>query len=263
MSDRFCTHCGTKIENNANYCSKCGARTTNIKRNRKTKDTSLLTIVICFIVIALICGTIIGVLVFKEHEITINKQYPQTMKEALSPGFTIEPTEEPTVEPTIEPTEEPTPSPTPKPVKPTPSPTISPGATKTYKNSRYGFSFKYPSDSFPSTDSSQNGSSIKLMGEDITVSVYGSNNVFHESLDNLYQDALNSHPDIDYHVKKSDNYVVSGTDGENMYYIREYVGFGSITTMSIVYPARLEKKFDAVVTLLSNSLKPGNLSEAH
>ena len=256
MSDNFCTQCGAKLDRDANYCSRCGALTASMKRERKQNEAPIIAIVISFLVIALICGLIIVALMFRDHKITINKQYPQTMQEALAPDFTAKPTTAPTEEPTI--------SPTPTPAAAfAPTPTVVPETDKTYKNSRYGFSFKYPAGKFSNSDFSQNGDGIRLTGENITVTVYGSNNVFHQSLDALYQNAVKTYPNIDYKVKKSNNYVVSGTDGGTMYYIREYVGTESINTLSITYPAHLEKSFDATVTLISNSLKPGNLSEAH
>ncbi len=260
MSDNFCAQCGATLDPDANYCSRCGALTSSMKRERKQNEAPVVAIVISFLVIALICGSIIVALMFRDHEITITRQYPQTMQEALTPDFTAKPITDPTEEPTPSPTPEPTPTPA---AAFAPSPTVVPETDKTYKNSRYGFSFRYPAGKFSGSTVSQNGDGIKLTGENITVTVYGSNNVFHQSLDALYQNAVNTYTNIDYKVKKSNNYVVSGTDGDTMYYVREYVGTESINTLSITYPAYLEKSFDATVTLISNSLKPGNLSEAH
>lgn len=255
MSDEFCTKCGAKIPEDANFCPKCGAKKASIRRKSKQKDVPILMIVITFIIIALLCGLLIFMLMTRDMGIKFDIENQKMVKEDL-----ITPTiyEVPSVSPSTDVISSPSPTPA-----ITPSPTAVPETENTYKNTRYGFSIKYPANIFTSYEYSQNGDGVTLSGKNITASVYGSNNVFHKSLDELYADALKSYPNVEYKVKKTNCYVVSGTDNGTIYYVREYVGSQSINTLIIRYPASMEKSFDKTVTTLSNSLAPGNLSEAH
>ncbi len=126
-----------------------------------------------------------------------------------------------------------------------------------YANPRFGFSVKYPTNLDKQTES-DNGEGKEFKSSDgFKMLVYGSNNVsvLNQSLDELYQKELISHKDVTYKVKKRDWFVVSGYDGENIFYVKKYVGSGSTNTLNLVYPSNLRDKYYDVINVISKSFK--------
>ena len=251
MSDKICKKCGRRISQDAKFCPLCGCRTEATKRRRKSNEISVLPIVITFIIIAIVCALVIFILMTRDTGITFNTDNKRMVKDEM---ITTAPTATITSTPAAV-------SPSPK-AAPSASPTAAP-VSKAYKNSRYGFSVKYPAKVFTSSNTSDNGDGIALSGSNISASVFGINNVFHESLDERYEDTLNTYSGISYKVKKDNFYIISGTDRGEIYYMKEYVGRESINTLLIKYPSSKKKNFDAAVTELANSFSPGDLANAH
>lgn len=267
MQGRFCNKCGGKIDDSALYCPNCGEkiRRRNGKSN-KNNGVQVSKVMLIFVIILVLCTTLIAVIVNKMTGVVFKNKNGETITDIVSSQApkqtgieTAQPKDEKLqaeiTEPVPEKTEEPTP--TPKPTK-TPEPKKKDG---NYKNSRYGYSVTYPADVFTSSSSSDNGDGIVLYGDDIVVSVYGGNNTFSESLDEVYNNAVETSPGVSYKTKKSNFYVISGINEDKIYYTKEYVGIGSTNTLLIEYPSSKKKQFDSVVTQLANSFKPGNINQ--
>jgi len=263
MKDKYCVHCGKPLDGDSNYCIYCGKIVARRRTSQKRQKSglSIPKMLLLFILIFALCAGTVFHLMTRDTGLVkrnVPTPTPLQMYASVTPSPIPEPelTEEPTEAPTAAPTEQPT-------QKPTSEPTKAPKINASYKNNRYAFSLSYPEKVFTSSGSSSNGDGIVLYGDNITVSAYGSNNVFHKDLNESYESTLKSYPDATYHVKKSNFYVISGINGDNIYYVKEYVGSESINTMIIEYPKSKKKEFDAVVTTVANSFKPGDLSKSY
>lgn len=131
-----------------------------------------------------------------------------------------------------------------------------------YKNSRFGYAISFPTNN----NDYNNGDGREFSSPDgFNIWVYGSNksNSSDQSLDEIYYRELNSHKDVTYKVKKNNWFVVSGYDGEIIFYIKKYVGLGSTNTLLLNYPSNLRDKYYDIVTLISKSFKPGQIDTAN
>lgn len=131
----------------------------------------------------------------------------------------------------------------------------------TYVNSRFGYSVKYPN-ILKKGSESENGDGCEFISEDgFIMKVYGSNDVsvFNKTLDEMYTDELKEHKDITYKVKKKNWFVISGYDGEMIFYIKKYIGTSSSNTLYLNYPSNLRDKYYDVITVISKSFKEGNI----
>ncbi|WP_073614918.1 hypothetical protein [Desulfopila aestuarii] len=64
--------------------------------------------------------------------------------------------------------------------------------------------------------------------------------------------------------KEGDNwFVLSGFKGGDILYLKTYVGKGSINHLYIQYAVNQKKEYDTIVSHLSRSFKPGDLTEFH
>lgn len=274
MATNYCQYCGSRISPNVVYCPNCRRKlrntnepykrprtnprtnpSSNARRNKNKKDdqsSSVAAIFIVFIVVAALCLVLGLSLLTATSGIVVRKPTPAP---SFTPRVTVAPTEEVTPEPTEEPTEEPT-------KKPTSTPTKKPSENKTYNNGRYGYSLKYPTDVLSQSSQAGNGDGAVFTGNKITVTVSGSNNVFHEDIDELYAEAQ-ARGGVSYKNKKSNYFIVSGTTGNTIYYTKTYVGRESINTLTIEYPTSMKKQYDSTVTTVANSFTPGDLSNTH
>ncbi len=63
-------------------------------------------------------------------------------------------------------------------------------------------------------------------------------------------------PRIVYKDSGANWFVLSGYDGDNIYYVKEYVSANFISTLWVTYPARNKNDYEAVVARLSTSFSP-------
>lgn len=134
-----------------------------------------------------------------------------------------------------------------------------------YTNARYGFSVVYPTN-LEKKSESENGDGRELnSSEGFNMLVYGSNDasVLGKSIDEMYKEELKDHKDVTYNVKKNNWFVVSGYDGDYIFYVKKYAGTGSTNTLFLKYPSNLRDKYYDIVTVISKSFKEGNLDSAN
>jgi hypothetical protein len=93
--------------------------------------------------------------------------------------------------------------------------------------------------------------------------VYGGNEpgVLNQSLDDFYKSELKSHKDVTYKTKKNNWFVISGYDGETLFYVKMYVGTQSRNVLSLNYPSNLRDKYYDAITVISKSFKEGNINQ--
>ena len=136
-----------------------------------------------------------------------------------------------------------------------------------YKNGRYGFSVQYPS-SWIKGNPPANGDGIAISPQDGTIEMHisGSNTISNNTIHNQYNRALSKayeHGIPGFHIVSDDWYVVTYTDGTFIYYVKEFVGKGSIKTLKIKYLQSMKDQYQTVIQQLEGSFNHGNLEVAH
>lgn len=136
-----------------------------------------------------------------------------------------------------------------------------------YKNGRYGFSVRYPSNWIKGTPPA-NGDGLVISPQDGTIEmhIFGSNNVLNKTVYNEYNHALSNAYESGipgFHMVSDDWYVVTYTDGTFIYYIKGFVGKGSINTLRIKYLQSMKDQYQATIQQLEGSFNHGNLEIGH
>lgn len=142
----------------------------------------------------------------------------------------------------------------------------------TYVNGRYGFSINVPA-GWSGTES-HNGDGIVLTSPTSAASAFvsGTNTVLppcsHSDVEHCQREVIAEREaggvEITYQESGDNWFVVSGktSDGQGNYE-RWYLGDGSSTVLSVDFPMSEVDALDAVVTELSKSLRPGDLTVPH
>ena len=122
------------------------------------------------------------------------------------------------------------------------APTLAQDEYETYFNSRFDYSISYPAQLLKPQGESTNGDGQRFLSQDgrCELLVYGSNNVLNDSLRQVYDEEISrnsKHPHrvVSYRVLKADWFVVSGTDGERVFYRKTLLKNGVFKTFSIEY----------------------------
>ena len=130
----------------------------------------------------------------------------------------------------------------------------------TYQNGRFGFSVEYPT-SFTMAPPPSNDDGRKFHNEEFSIVASGSFiNILeqNETIETYYQQALANAPAPVTLQRLSDNgYTISYIDGSNIFYEKAIINDGVIVTLQMTYPSNQKKKYDGIVTRISNSFKAG------
>ncbi len=70
-----------------------------------------------------------------------------------------------------------------------------------------------------------------------------------------YQENINTYEGIDYKILKDTWFVVSGTDENGIYYIKEIIKKGRIHHMTLRYPVRFRDIFDSILPRIVKSFR--------
>jgi hypothetical protein len=143
---------------------------------------------------------------------------------------------------------------------------IDPASAQTYQkycNDRFGFCLVYPAHMDQEPPPVNNDGRVFYDRQGFRLTASGINNVLEDTLasERLSQER---HFDlVSYRADGKDWYVLSGYKGDNIVYLKTYVGPGSINHLHLSYPARLQAAYADLVTRISRSFTPGNLQELH
>ncbi len=123
-----------------------------------------------------------------------------------------------------------------------------------YINDRFGFSIKYP-EFLCNGEESFNGDGITLTNTngDAELTVWGSHNVLEETVDSLYEEEINKHPNAAYKIKKDGFFVVSWVEEGKIFYQNTVVSEEVINTFVIQYPLAQKENYDSIVTEMYHS----------
>jgi hypothetical protein len=127
---------------------------------------------------------------------------------------------------------------------------------RTYTNVRFAFAVDYPRDIFPSFTESDNsdGATFKASAPGVELRAYGSYNIDNKT-PRAYVAEYYAGKTLTYSSVKRTSYVVSGTDGGNIFYDRCNFTGDRVLCVNLVYPAAQKDKWDKIVGRMSRSLR--------
>jgi len=132
-----------------------------------------------------------------------------------------------------------------------------------YENARFGTTIEYP-DRFVAGKPPENGDGLSFSSADgSSFSVWGSHNSLDHNLaqqEAFFRKILQEDGAIiTYRASRENWFVLSGTQGDKTFYVRELLSNRNNTRLihgfKIVYPSRLDKAYDPIVTRMSHSLR--------
>ena len=68
---------------------------------------------------------------------------------------------------------------------------------------------------------------------------------------------------INYGVRGSNWFAISGIKENKIIYIKSYIGTGAINHLYIEYPKEQKDKYDKIVEAIAKSFNPGDLTKNH
>jgi hypothetical protein len=132
-----------------------------------------------------------------------------------------------------------------------------------YVNSWYGFQVSYPS-FLISAHNPANADGTRMYDKKGFVLVAsGINNVTGESFQSELNTQWGSIGTINYGVRGSNWFTISGIKENKIIYVKSYIGTGAINHLYIEYPKDQKDKYDKIVESVSKSFMPGDLSKNH
>ena len=126
----------------------------------------------------------------------------------------------------------------------------------TYTNVRYAFAVDYPRDIFQSFTESDNsdGATFKANAPGVELRAYGSYNIDNKSPREYVAESY-AGKTLTYSSVKRASYIVSGTDGGNIFYDRCNFTGDRVLCVNLVYPAAQKAAWDKIVARVSRSLR--------
>ena len=132
-----------------------------------------------------------------------------------------------------------------------------------YCNDRFGFCVSYPNH-FARAPEPDNGDGQSFYDNDgFNMTASGSNNVFRYTLDEAISHQTQYFDAVTYQQKAGRWYVMSGYKGDEILYIKSFVGTESINTLHLQYPTMRKSSYDKIVTNIAKSFQAGSLDESH
>ena len=130
---------------------------------------------------------------------------------------------------------------------------------KTYSNARFEYSISYPSDLLkPQGEADNNDGQVFKSADGTTeMRVYGSYNMLNQTLQQIYDDAINEigATNVSYKLLRSKFFVVSGKKNDKIYYRKTVQDGDKLLTFSIEYDATNKSVYDGVTAKIANSFK--------
>jgi hypothetical protein len=126
-----------------------------------------------------------------------------------------------------------------------------------YINGRYAYSIWIPSSclSAKSPDNSD-GCTFYFPNSVAKISVSGSHNASHFTIEKLYQELSQKH-NIQYTTRGDNWLVVSYTENQTIVYLKTFISNEYINEMGILYPISQKEKFDEIVSTVEETFIPG------
>ncbi|OBU88223.1 hypothetical protein [Chromobacterium subtsugae] len=137
-----------------------------------------------------------------------------------------------------------------------------------YANVRFPFSIPYPKGLLIPGEEPDNGDGLAFTSPDgqTVMTASGINNANDDTLQSEYRDDLKRPSEsgqprkVAFKTIKKDWFVISGTEGDKIFYQKTYLVDDQFMTFDIRYPASQRAKWDPIVAHISKQFKvtPGN-----
>lgn len=129
---------------------------------------------------------------------------------------------------------------------------------KSYTNSRYSFSIKYP-DFLTEVTNSANGDGVILetINGSVSLRVWGEDNISSQSVKDMYDATINTTSNIAYKSLSGNSFVISWTEGLYTYYRKTIVGEDTMNSFILMSPTSEAKVFETITTTIYDSFNVG------
>lgn len=132
-----------------------------------------------------------------------------------------------------------------------------------YCNDRFGFCVDYP-EYFGMEPAPENNDGRKFYDRDgFQMTASGINNVLDGTLESEMKERETDFDSVTYRKQDKGWYALSGYKGDDILYVKSFVGQHSISTLYLQYPTAMKSDYDRTVSHIVKSFVPGDLSEAH
>jgi len=126
----------------------------------------------------------------------------------------------------------------------------------TYTNERFGFSIQYPSDLTVGSPPT-NGDGLNFYNEELEITVFGSHNSMDESIESIYQQAINNiEVPIAYDRLADHWFVLSYIENGLITYEKFFYGDNVFNRFIITYPENKQEVYGPVTTHISDTFIP-------
>lgn len=123
----------------------------------------------------------------------------------------------------------------------------------TYTNDRFGFSIQYPSNLTVGSPSA-NGDGLNFYNEELEITVFGSHNSMDESIESIYQQAINNiEVPIAYDRLADHWFVLSYVENGLIIYEKFFYGDNVFNRFIITYPENKQDVYGPVTTHISDT----------
>jgi hypothetical protein len=132
-------------------------------------------------------------------------------------------------------------------------------STRKYCNSRFGFCVEYPAHFGMKPAPANDDGRDFYDGDGFRMTASGMNNALEDTLKSEMQAQEQSFDTISYRSTGKNWYVLSGHKGNEIVYLKTFVGKEAINHLHISYPVRMKMEYEGIVTRISKSFSPGRL----
>lgn len=136
-----------------------------------------------------------------------------------------------------------------------------------YVNARFGFSLRYPDSLLKGQGEADNGDGQSFESKDggARLAAWGSNNVLDKTIKSEFADALKddkkSSRKVTLKIQKDNWFVISGLNGDNIFYRKQFLLKDQWVVFDFTYPAAQRAQWDPVVAAVAKSFNPAALPD--
>lgn len=235
----FCPSCGNQVGAEAVVCSKCGYTLSGSASRKRSPSNWMITLAAIAAVAAI--GLAARSFFWKKTPATDTRAAVHLATSSPSPVAAM--------------AASPTPS-----ILPGPETGITPGDYQTYHNERFDYSISYPANYLVMEPPPANGDGRNFVSKDrrVEMVVYGHHNALEESLDEIYEAEFQGEKakrEITYKVLKKKWFVISGYDGQKVFYQKTFLKDDVIKTFHIEADRALQPLVQPMTEKIARSFK--------
>ncbi|WP_145963955.1 hypothetical protein [Chromobacterium phragmitis] len=132
-----------------------------------------------------------------------------------------------------------------------------------YVNARFAFSVPYPDKLLQMGEESDNGDGVRFASPDrhTEMAAWGSNNALEETLQSRFRDELREKSasgkprKVTFKTIKNNWFVISGTEGDRIFYRKTYFSDDQFIVVDLRYPASQRTTWDPLVSHIAAGIR--------